>query len=155
MINAILADKLKVVTVKGRLDAILIKLAADSFEDILNVLPKDVGQALGASTALTMTEVGALLGIGTGVVSVLIEAGELPARDITRALVEAVPARIVFVSELADRLGIKSLRYVKAHMASLGVDPWFEGKARAGLLYSRVEAMAAIRDRHLIEEMME
>lgn len=147
LIQYVLSGQLRVWEVKGRLDAILIRLAAHSYDEVAGVVG-DGNVTLDPDAFLTQAEVGSILGVTEVSVNQMVRDGILrPSREGQNALrrkdVLALAERVMFTTELSRILGTSN-RMVRGRMSELGVEPMHELERGKGLIWDRSEVMAAL-----------
>ena len=147
LVRTVLSGQLRVYEVKGRLDAILIRLAARNYDEVLGALGKSHGP-LDPDALLTQAEVATILGVTEVTVNQIVRDNLLrPAREgqnsLRRQDVLDLSERVMFTTELSRHLGT-STRRVRQRMSELGLSPIHELEPGKGLIWDRRKAMATL-----------
>lgn len=141
LVQAVLAGRLAVFEVEGRLSATMIKLAASSFEEVVAAVASEAGMKDAVEPMVTRAEAADILGITVATVIGLIDADLLPLHgsgvcNLRRADVVRVARTYISTAEASRLIGV-GYRWVRGKLAEHGIHPVAELSEHRGILYDR------------------
>lgn len=141
LVKAVLAGRLAVFEVEGRLSATMIKLAASSFEEVVAAVASEAGINDAVEPMVTRAEAADILGITVATVIGMIDADLLPLHgsgvcNLRRADVVRVARTYISTAEASRLIGV-GYRWVRGKLAEHGIHPVAELSEHRGILYDR------------------
>ena len=141
LVHAVLAGRLAVFEVSGRLSATLVKLAASSFEEVVAAVAGEAGTSDAVEPMVTRAEAADILGITVATVIGMIDADLLPKHgsgvcNLRRADVVRAARTYLSTAEASRLLGV-GYRWVRGKLAEGGIEPVAELSEHRGILYDR------------------
>ena len=141
LVKAVLAGRLAVFEVEGRLSATMIKLAASSFEEVVAAVASEADINDAVEPMVTRAEAADILGITVATVIGMIDADLLPLHgsgvcNLRRADVVRVARTYISTAEASRLIGV-GYRWVRGKLAEHGIHPVAELSEHRGILYDR------------------